>query len=83
MLSESPVATASARSPRKRRVRTLAPPPPATALAFTVQDTIAVARIGRTTIYKLVKDGRLRLVRVNGRSLICGDSLRSLLAGGG
>lgn len=74
---------APGRAARKRRVRTLAPPPPANALAFTVPDTCSMARLGRTTIYKLVKDGRLRLVRVNGRSLICGDSLRALLAGGG
>jgi hypothetical protein len=36
---------------------------------------------GRTKIYELVKAGKLRLVKIGGRSLIEGDSLRALLRG--
>jgi hypothetical protein len=36
--------------------------------------------IGRTLLYKLAREGRLRLVKAGGRTLVCGDSLRALLS---
>ena len=33
----------------------------------------------RTTIYKLVKAGKLKLIKLGGRTLVAGDSLRNLL----
>ena len=57
--------------------------PPANAFAFRVDDACAMGGFGRTTAYELVKRGELKLLRVGGRSLICGDSLRALLNGRG
>ncbi len=57
--------------------------PPANAFAYRVDDACAMGGFGRTTAYELVKRGKLRLLRVGGRSLICGDSLRALLNGRG
>ncbi len=37
---------------------------------------------GRTKIYELAKKGHLKLVRIDGRTLIEGDSLRNLLKHG-
>ncbi len=56
--------------------------PPADAIAFRIDDACRLSGLGRTTVYGLVRAGRLRLIRVGGRSLIDGDSLRRLLRGG-
>ena len=40
-----------------------------------------MAGFGRTLLYKLAKEGKLRLLKVAGRTLVCGDSLRALIAG--
>ena len=60
-------------------------PPPAPrpdALAFRVDDVPLMGGPGRTKTYELAKAGKLRLVRVAGRTLIDGDSLRALLRDG-
>ena len=54
-------------------------PPPVNAFAFRINDACRMGGFGRTMAYELVKQGRLKLLRVGGRSLICGDSLRALL----
>ena len=53
--------------------------PPINAFAFRINDACRMGGFGRTMAYELVKQGRLKLLRVGGRSLICGDSLRALL----
>jgi hypothetical protein len=35
----------------------------------------------RTKLYALAAEGKLKLVKVAGRTLVCGDSLRALLRG--
>ena len=67
-----------ARASRRKRDREA---PPANAFAYRVDDACAMGGFGRTTAYGLVKRGKLKLLRVGGRSLICGDSLRALLHG--
>ena len=47
--------------------------------AFTIADAQAMGAPGRTKIYELAKCGKLRLLHVYGRTLVCGDSLRELL----
>ena len=47
-------------------------------LAFRVDDACRVAGIGRTSLYKLANDGKLRLVKVAGRTLVDAASLRAL-----
>ncbi len=68
-----------ARASRKRNRQA----PPANAFAYRVDDACAMGGFGRTTAYGLVKQGKLKLLRVGGRSLIAGDSLRALLNGRG
>jgi hypothetical protein len=63
--------------PTVRRKRRRASPDPA-AFAFTIPDAQAMGAPGRTTVYKLAKQGRLKLLRVAGRTLVDGDSLRAL-----
>jgi hypothetical protein len=72
-----PAATEIPAAPRKRR---RASPDPM-ALAFTILDAQAMGAPGRTSIYKLAKQGRLKLLHVAGRTLVDGDSLRTLLRG--
>ena len=52
------------------------------AFAFTFADAIRMSGIGRTKLYELGRAGQLRMVKVGGRALIEGDSLRALLRGG-
>lgn len=52
------------------------------ALAFRIDDACRMGGFGRTLAYELVKQGKLKLIRVGGRSLICGDSLRALMGQG-
>ena len=55
---------------------------PADALAFTVQSACALTGLGRTTLFQLLRAGTLRRIRIGGRTLIAGDTLRAMLAGG-
>ena len=50
-------------------------------LAFSVKDACQALSIGKTTIFALLKEGRLRAVKIGGRTLIPTDSIRSLLNG--
>jgi hypothetical protein len=64
----------------QRRRRDDAPPPLPNALAYRVDDACRLAGFGRTFCYRLVQEGKLKLIHVNGRSFIVGDSLRRLLS---
>lgn len=48
-------------------------------LAYTVKQACALSTIGKTTLYRLASDGKLRLIRVGGRTVIPADSLHALL----
>ena len=50
-------------------------------LAYTIPQVQEVGGPGRTKVYQLVNQGKLKLVRVGGRSRITGASLRALLGG--
>lgn len=52
------------------------------ALAFRIKEVRLMGGPARTTIYKLAKSGKLKLVKLGGRTLIDGDSLRNLLKNG-
>ena len=52
------------------------------ALAFTIKDVQRVGGPSRSQVYKLALLGKLKLVKVGGRTFVEGDSLRSLLRGG-
>jgi excisionase family DNA binding protein len=54
-------------------------------LTVTVQEARRLSGLGKTTVFKLIGEGRLRVVKVRGRTLVRYDSLKNLLepAGGG
>jgi excisionase family DNA binding protein len=54
------------------------PAPLPNAFAYRVNDACRMVGIGRTKLYALAKKGKLKLLRIGGRTLVCGDSLRSL-----
>jgi hypothetical protein len=55
--------------------------PPLQPLAYTINDATKVSGLGRSSIYKLIGEGKLRSVLVAGRRLILADALRDLLRG--
>lgn len=58
------------------------PAPLAHALAYRIDEVAQMGGPGRTKTYELAAAGKLRLVRVAGRTLVDGDSLRDLLRHG-
>ena len=66
----------SAPTPKVRR----APLPDA--IAFRVDEVPLMGGPARTKLYELAAAGKLKLVRVHGRTLVDGDSLRALLRNG-
>ena len=72
---------ATAHSPTKK-LQCVRPPPLPNALAYRIPESRLLGGPGKTRIYELAQEGKLRLVRVGGRTLIDGDSLRALLRDG-
>ena len=58
-------------------------PPPLPRLVYTVREACRVSTLGRATIYNHINSGRLRIVRIGGRTLIPTESLHSLIGGEG
>ncbi|WP_206664492.1 helix-turn-helix domain-containing protein [Dankookia rubra] len=48
-------------------------------LSYGINDAAAVSGLSRSTLYRHATAGRLRLVKVGGRTLVCAASLRVLL----
>ncbi len=46
---------------------------------LSIRETKRALSVGKTTIYQLVKDQKLCLVKVRGRSLITVDSIEALI----
>ncbi|MGH6986764.1 MAG: hypothetical protein ACRED9_08005 [Caulobacteraceae bacterium] len=65
--------------PAPRRER---PAPLPHALAYRIDEVQQMGGPGRTTTYRLAAEGKLVLIRVAGRTLVEGDSLRALLRQG-
>ena len=51
-------------------------------LSYSVREACQVSSLGKTTIYAHIAAGRLRAIRVGGRTLIPADSLRALCGSG-
>ena len=51
-------------------------------IALRIRDAAVVSSLSRSTLYELLKAGKLRAVKVGGRRLILRDSLESLLLRG-
>lgn len=50
-------------------------------LAYSIKEACKVSSLGRTTIYGHISSGRLKKIKVGGRTLIPAESLVALLAG--
>lgn len=50
-------------------------------LAYSIKEACAVSSLGRTSIWSHISAGRLRAVRVGGRTLIPAESLHALIEG--
>lgn len=53
----------------------------ATKLAYSIKEACAASSLGRTTIYAHIAAGRLRAIRIGGRTVIPADSLHALVGG--
>ncbi len=50
-------------------------------LAFSINDTAKTLSLGRTSIYALIREGRLETIKLGRRTLIKAASVRRLLGG--
>lgn len=50
-------------------------------ITYTINDACKVSGLGRTYLYQLISNGRLKSRKVGKRTLIPAESLRSLLTG--
>jgi hypothetical protein len=66
----------SATNKKRQRQRPL---PAANAHAYTIADAMAMGLPGKSTVYKMIGDGRLETIIVGGRRLLKGNSVRRLL----
>ena len=48
-------------------------------MAYSIDEACEALSLGRTTVYSLIKLGRLHVVRIGNRTLVPVDALRSLL----
>lgn len=48
-------------------------------LAFQITEAGQIVGIGRTSVYELIREGKLKTVKIAGRTLIPADSLRALV----
>lgn len=72
--------TALSEIPRNRQERRHGHTMPSPqAFAYSLEDARIMGGPGRTKIYDLAKRGKLKLIRVAGRTKVDGDSLRALL----
>jgi excisionase family DNA binding protein len=53
-----------------------------TKLGYSIREACEATSLGKTTVYNHIAAGRLRTVRIGGRTIIPADSLRALLEGG-
>ncbi|OYW84812.1 MAG: hypothetical protein B7Z20_10165 [Sphingobium sp. 32-64-5] len=50
-------------------------------LGYSIKEACRASSLGRTTIYNHISAGRLRAVRVGGRTIIPAEALHALIAG--
>lgn len=51
-------------------------------MTYSINDVIALLGLGRTTVYKMISEGRLRRVKVDARTLIPAADVKALIATG-
>jgi excisionase family DNA binding protein len=67
-------------APKKRPSRLVTPP--ANALTYRVDDAAAMLGIGRVSLYRLIGAGKLRPVKIAGRTLISRSEIERIAASG-
>lgn len=50
-------------------------------IAYSIKQACELSSLGKTTLYRQAQRGKLRLVRVGGRTVVPADSLRAFLNG--
>lgn len=50
-------------------------------LAYSIKEACRASSLGRTTLYGHIQAGRLRAVRIGGRTVIPAEALHALIAG--
>lgn len=55
---------------------------PAEPLAYSIDEACRVSSIGRTTLYGLIREGKVEVSKVGKRTLVLADSLRRLISEG-
>ena len=60
-------------------MNTTSPAPPK--IGYSIREACQASSLGRTTLYNHISAGRLRAVRVGGRTIIPAESLHALIAG--
>lgn len=50
-------------------------------LAYTIREACYASTLARTTIYSLIAAGKLKAVRIGGRTVIPAEALHALIAG--
>lgn len=50
-------------------------------LAYSIREACRASSLGRSTLYAHISAGRLRAVRIGGRTIIPAESLHALIAG--
>jgi excisionase family DNA binding protein len=51
-------------------------------LLYRINDFVQVTGLGRSTTYRLIKEGKLRIVKIAGRTLIPAEEVTRLIAAG-
>ena len=51
------------------------------AIAVSINDTVKMLGVGRTSIYEMIKDGRLEAFKLGRRTLVKAESIRRLVDG--
>lgn len=51
-------------------------------IAYSIREACQASSLGRTTLYSHIAAGRLRAIRIGGRTVIPAESLHALLGGG-
>ncbi|WP_120075869.1 helix-turn-helix domain-containing protein [Aurantiacibacter odishensis] len=54
-----------------------------TPLAYSITEACQVSSIGKTRLYDLINEGRLKVTRIGRRTLVNAESLRALVEGNG
>lgn len=50
-------------------------------IAYSIREASQATSLGRTTLYNYIASGRLKAIRVGGRTVILAESLKALIGG--